>query len=55
MLCANISGDKGNIKLKAFVVSLVAVAAISIVAAWIFAGIDIGSADVFQLKGSVRL
>ncbi len=41
--------------MKALVYSLVASAAISIVAAFILGGLDFSSADVFQLKDSVRL
>jgi|TARA_B100000315_G_scaffold259263_1_gene314604 hypothetical protein len=39
---------------KAFIYSLIATAAISIIAAVILSGLDFSSADVFQLK-DVRL
>ena len=48
-------GDKGNILVNSFIYSLVAVAAITIVASVVLGGIDLSSADVFQLKDSVRL
>lgn len=41
--------------MKAFVYSLVATAALSIIAAVMLGGLDMGSADVFQMKDSVRL
>ena len=41
--------------MNSFIYSLVAVAAITIVASMVLGGIDLSSADVFQLKDSVRL
>ena len=52
---ADTFGDKGNRLVNSFIYSLVAVAAITIVASVVLGGIDLSSADVFQLKDSVRL
>ena len=52
---ADTFGDKGNSLVNSFIYSLVAVAAITIVASVVLGGIDLSSADVFQLKDSVRL
>ncbi|MEE2745633.1 MAG: hypothetical protein VX617_02005 [Pseudomonadota bacterium] len=41
--------------MKAFIYSLFAVAAISILSAWLLGSMELSSADVFQLKDSVRL
>lgn len=41
--------------MNAFVYSLVAIAAISIIAALVFGGFDASVADVFQIKENVRL
>ena len=41
--------------MNSFVYSLVVIAAITIIASVVFAGFDLSSADVFQLKESVRL
>ena len=55
MLYADTFGDKGNSLVNSFIYSLVAIAAITIIAWVAFGNIDLSSADVFQLKDSVRL
>ena len=52
---ADTFGDKGNNLVNSFIYSLVAIAAITIIAWVAFGNIDLSSADVFQLKDSVRL
>ena len=52
---ADTFGDKGNNLVNSFIYSLVAVAAITIVASVVLDGFDLSSADMFQLKDSVRL
>ena len=41
--------------MNSFVYSLVVIAAITIIASVVFSGVDLSSADVFQVKDSVRL
>ena len=55
MLYADTFGDKGTNLVNSFIYSLVAVAVITILASVVFAEFDLSSADVFQVKDSVRL
>ncbi len=41
--------------MNSFVYSIVAIVAVTIIAAVVFAGLDWSSADVFQIKDNVRL